>query len=93
MTPTTETQFKELIERSFPNARAVTNDARPRGFWVDVHIGTKVVAVIEYDNVRGYGISSIDGDEGFGEGPDRIADTPDQAIAALRDLVPALTVQ
>lgn len=84
-----QNELKELIVEMIPGAAANIDPTcrTKRGFWIDVSLeGRK--GSIQYDEPRGYGISSLEKDNAsFGEGHDEVAQTAEDAVRILRQML------
>ena len=80
-----------FIGRSIPGIKTAIDDVTPLGYWIDIAKGEmaddSVIAVVEYKVDKSYGISRIKGEISYGEGHEFSADTREELIRTLQELL------
>jgi DNA-binding XRE family transcriptional regulator len=80
--------LKREIERALPGVETKLRKPRKDGgsWWLDAKHGGHVV-VVEWSPRRGFGISTDDPDDGYGEGPDEVLVGRDAAAERVVELL------
>jgi DNA-binding Xre family transcriptional regulator len=83
-------KLTRLLKREIPSASvAVDAPAKTSGNWfVDVRSGGQAFT-IEFRPASGFGLSSVDDESGYGEGPDEFFVDDSSVVARLRQLLRA----